>query len=168
VLGISCASPSALTIQNSTNDFDAFWKSSESKTAAERFNHFKMTVYKSFPEFYDYKFGQWTKNGMDPIQSFNQELDEYPIYRDDFLAIGKKLPVYLEKSAFSFKKMFPDFNDNIKVHIINSFGDMDGGTRLLNKKWHLIFGAESIAKYHKGKEMEGKILGFKGSKLFVY
>lgn len=103
-LGWSCASQSGLTFQNSTQDFDKFWQASEKKTQTEKFEYFKSSAYKSFPEFYDYKFDQWKKNGHDPFDSFNREMDEYRNYRDAFLAIGNQLPSYLETSAFSFKK----------------------------------------------------------------
>jgi hypothetical protein len=167
-LGLSCTNQSSLIFQNATEEFDKFWQDSEKKTPTKRFHNFKSTAYKSFPEFYDYKFDQWKKNGNDPIDSLSKEIDEYPNYRATFLAIGKKLPSFLERSALSFKKMFPDFNENIEVHIINSFGDLDGGTRILNKKLYFIFGAESITKYHKNTDMERKVPFFHHELFHMY
>ena len=64
--------------------------------------------------------------------------------------------------------MFPDFNENIEVHIINSFGDLDGGTRILDNRLYFIFGAESIAKYHKNSDMERKVPFFHHELFHMY
>jgi hypothetical protein len=44
--------------------------------------------------------------------------------------------------------VFPGFTPDVPVYLVHSLGEMDGGTRELNGKIHLIFGADMIARIH--------------------
>lgn len=141
---------------NLTQQFDDFWQTSRPLGPEKTKNLFLKKVAPGFPEFYDYKFKQWQNAGDDVGVRLKANLDKYKTYRTKFLEIGQFLPDFLTKSLSSFKQAFPSFDDQVSAYIINSLDEMDGGTREFNGKSYFIFGAESIAQYHRSFDYESK------------
>lgn len=146
-----------LIVKDYTNTFDHFWLTSKSLSKAKALEQFNETVYPAFPEFYRSLFYQWQTHGKSPEDQLAKEMDVYPSYRKNFLLIAQELPKYLKTSLTSFLELFPDFNGSLTVHIVQSFNEMDGGTRIFGDRVYLIFGAESIAKFHSSQSFERKI-----------
>ena len=47
-----------------------------------------------------------------------------------------------------FRQTFPDYTLTMPVYLIQSFGKIDGGTRMIGGKPAMLFGADVIAKIH--------------------
>lgn len=154
------ATPSADVSQfdfiNLTEDFDVFWNANKESSSQVQLKNFKSSVAKKFPDFYDYKFEQWQKAGENPQEKLREQLIAYQNYRLRFLEIAKFLPEYLIRASKPFKNVFPDFSKRVQTYVIHSLDEMDGGTRVLNKRLFFIFGAESIAQYHQKFDYESK------------
>ena len=80
-------------------------------------------------------------------------LAAYPEKRDKILAVSKQFSALLAPARASFEKAFGPVHSDQPVYLLHSLGEMDGGTRDLNGKDTLIFGADGIVNYHDGQDL---------------
>jgi hypothetical protein len=80
-------------------------------------------------------------------------LAAYPEKRDKILAVSKQFSALLAPARASFEKQFGPVHSEQPVYLLHSLGEMDGGTRDLDGKATLIFGADGIVNYHDGQDL---------------
>lgn len=82
-----------------------------------------------------------------------KNLQAYPAKRDKILAVSKQFQELLAPARASFEKAFGPVHSAQPVYLLHSLGEMDGGTRDLEGKSTLIFGADGIVNYHDGQDL---------------
>ena len=82
-----------------------------------------------------------------------KNLQAYPAKRDKILAVSKQFSALLAPARESFEAAFGPVHSEQPVYLLHSLGEMDGGTRDLNGKDTLIFGADGIVNYHDGQDL---------------
>jgi hypothetical protein len=82
-----------------------------------------------------------------------KNLAAYPAKRDKILAVSKQFSALLAPARASFEKAFGPVRSEQPVYLLHSLGEMDGGTRDLEGKATLIFGADGIVSYHDGQNL---------------
>lgn len=82
-----------------------------------------------------------------------KNLAAYPAQRDKILAVSRQFSALLAPARESFEKAFRPVRSAQPVYLLHSLGEMDGGTRDLEGKATLIFGADGIVNYHAGRDL---------------
>ena len=82
-----------------------------------------------------------------------KNLQAYPAKRDKILAVSKQFSTLLAPARASFEREFGPVHSEQPVYLLHSLGEMDGGTRDLEGKDTLIFGADGIVNYHDGQDL---------------
>lgn len=80
-------------------------------------------------------------------------LKSYPRDRARILAVTRKFSVQFAAARKSFEAVFGPVSSDRPVYLIDSLGELDGGTRRLNGKNTLLFGADVIAEVHSGRSL---------------
>ena len=135
---------------NYADDFLAFWESTASLSTADRVKAFKTQVAVLQPSFYGVARydGRVTEEQHDA--AIAKAIDGFAAIRPEYVAEVKTFDTDLNRNIATFKKAFPDFEPNIHIYLLHSLGEMDGGTRDLDGGPALIFGADVMARIHKG------------------
>jgi len=75
-------------------------------------------------------------------------LKDFPAQRPRFEQVQKEFAASFEAGMQHFRKDFPDFTPELPIYLVHSFGEMDGGTRTLEGRTVMVFGADVIARIH--------------------
>lgn len=140
-----------LRVHNSTPLFLKFWDEARALPLDEQIALFEKKVWPSFPQFYEYKVSAWAENGTAKRDGFKKVFEDFQEIESRFRTKSAAISVELDSNLKKFLKTFPDFKTNLDAYVIHSFGEMDGGTRLLKGKETLIFGIDGMIKHHNGK-----------------
>lgn len=139
LVGGQAAAADAPPVRNFAPTFAAAYDASAGLPAAERVAAVKKALMAEFPEFY----GQGSAEQQD--QAIQRAIDRFPKQREAYMdkanGFGGALPKHLD----TFNAVFPKFRLTVPTTVLHSLGEMDGGTRELNGKLHLIFGADMLA-----------------------
>eukprot|EP01034_Spumella_vulgaris_P038270 gene38270-47252_t len=140
--------PPKMAVRSLAREFVAFWDGSQGMPDAERIAAFKAQIGSQFPEFY----------GIGRYAGTRTQAQQDELIRGNLATFGKMRQAYLDKVArfdadlprhiASFTAAFPDFQPTVSTYFIHSLGEMDGGTRELNGRSYLIFGADGMVRYH--------------------
>lgn len=113
---------------------------------------FKTEMATVFPGFYDAA----RVPGLEPSRYdglIASSFTEFPSLRAKYDRARTGFRTMLDPALASFTRTFPDFHDIGDILLVHSVGEMDGGTRTINGKTYLVFGADMIAKlYEPGTE----------------
>ncbi|KQW90025.1 hypothetical protein ASC94_19950 [Massilia sp. Root418] len=142
-----------LEVHSLAREFVTFWDGTQGLPEAERVQAFKTQVGAKFPEFY----------GVERYAGARTAAQHDDIIRRNIAAFGEQRQAYLDKvdqfgtelpgHIATFTAAFPDFKPVVATYFLHSLGEMDGGTRVLNGRNYLIFGADGMVRYHgKGTE----------------
>lgn len=137
-------------VHNLAPQFVQFWKNAKDKPLAEQIKEFDQTIYPTFPEFYDYKFRRWAQIGKTKEEGLQKAFTDYIGISQKFEEKTASITSEISLNLAPFLRQFPDFNTDFDISIIHSLGEMDGGTRIIDGKFHFILGVDGIAKYHSG------------------
>lgn len=80
-------------------------------------------------------------------------LKSYPERRADILAVTRTFTAQFASARRSFEAVFGPVSSDRPVYLLDSLGELDGGTRQLEGKNTLLFGADVIAEVHGAKDM---------------
>lgn len=80
-------------------------------------------------------------------------LRSYPGRRDGVLAISRDFSRLFASARQKFESQFGPVSSTHPVYLLDSMGELDGGTRELRSGATLLFGADVIAEVHAGKDM---------------
>jgi Predicted Zn-dependent protease (DUF2268) len=135
-------------IHDSTGTYLEFWDGARDLPLAEQIDAFKAKVVPTFPQFYEYRFKRWTDAGVSVEDGLAKAFADFRPIEADFRRRAAAFSSQLAADTGSFKKMFPDLDDNFDVYVINSLFLMDGGTRGIGGQSYFIFGIDTVARYH--------------------
>jgi hypothetical protein len=136
-----------------SDDFAAFYDRTSAMAPEARVAAFKADIVPLFPEFYGrQRFGQMTDEQFD--RRVLSELDSFPQYREAYASKARQFEALLAPAFASFRQTFPDVQPIGDIYLLNSMGEMDGGTRTYNGRVHLIFGADVLARLHPYEDEE--------------
>jgi len=153
VLLISLSSPAfaserALRVVDLTGEFDRFAMTTTRMPDAQRIAAFEHRMGPIAEGFYDRdrRPDQYDERVLTTLRS-------YPGERTRILDVGRRFNVQFAAARRSFQAVFGPVSTERPVYLIDSLGELDGGTRELNGKNTLVFGADVIAEVHRGRDM---------------
>jgi hypothetical protein len=133
-----------------TAHFSRFVDETAGLADAERVALFHERMDALLPGFYEPRFG------ATPAQydaRIARELKHFTELRPRYERVQREFPAAFDAGIRHFRKEFPGFTPNVPVYLLHSLGEMDGGTRELQGKIHLIFGADMIAQIHDARTL---------------
>jgi hypothetical protein len=125
--------------------FITFYDATEGLEPDARVAAFKRDVAPLFPAFYAPREGR-TQEQVD--NSIRGAIKEFPSIRDKYVAAQQTFPAAMAKARRHFRKFFPHSRASLPTYLLHSLGEMDGGTRDIDGRQIMVFGADGIAKYH--------------------
>ena len=81
------------------------------------------------------------------------QLKTYPERRNATLGVSQRFNELFAPARYNFEAYFGPVSSRRPVFILDSMGELDGGTRELDGGSTLLFGADVIAEVHGGKDM---------------
>ena len=82
-----------------------------------------------------------------------KNLEAYPQRRTGILTVSNEFEAKFRPAIVSYEKALGRVRSERPVILLHSLGEMDGGTRDLQGKGTLLFGADVIAQIHAGTDM---------------
>ena len=82
------------------------------------------------------------------------QLKTYPERRAETLAVSRRFNSMFVPARHRFEAAFGPVRSRQPIFLIDSLGELDGGTRDLNGKYTMLFGADVIAEFHSGKNLD--------------
>ena len=146
--------PQTAQIRNARNYFDltADFARLVEETAgmedAARVALFRKRMDSLLPGFYVPRFG-FTPEQYDAL--IVAALKGFEEQRVGYERVQREFPAAFAAGIQHFRKTFPGFKLDVPVYLLHSLGEMDGGTRELGGKLHLVFGADVIARAHDSR-----------------
>jgi len=142
--------PSAAPYADLTAEFARFADETRGMEDGPRVARFKKTMDPLLPGFYAPRFGA---TGTQYDAQIAKALKDFGKLRPRYEQVRKDFPAAFDAGLQHFRKEFPGFVPHVPVVLLHSAGEMDGGTRELNGKMYLIFGADVIAAIHETDEL---------------
>ena len=102
------------------------------------------------PGFYAPRFGSTQAEYDARIAS---ALEGFPGLRAQYGQVQRDFPAAFDAGIRHFRKVFPGFTPDVPIYLLHSVGEMDGGTRELGGRTHLVFGADVIAQIHEARDL---------------
>ena len=152
VLFVLISSPASavagLHVVDLTGDFDRFAMSTRQMPDGERLAAFEQQIGPIADGFY--MRGRMTGDYDSRVLV---ELKNYPERRNGNLVVSKEFNELFAPARRKFEAVFGPVTSTQPVFLIDSMGELDGGTRQLNGKSTLLFGADVIWEAHAGKTL---------------
>jgi len=117
---------------------------------AARLAAFKAEVAPLYPGFYAPRFGR-TSEQQDRMTL--NAIRRFPEIRDKYLAAQQAFPAAYAGAIAHFRQYFPDSTAALPTYFLHSLGEMDGGTRKIDGRSVMVFGADGIALYHTPQDI---------------
>ena len=137
------SAPGALTDQATA--FARFADTTSAQPAAERIARFHAEFDAQLPGFYQ----RATPRAQAALDAeIAAALAAFPANRAAFARTTASFGTAFAAAQARFRQSFPDYTLSMPVYLIQSFGQMDGGTRTIGGKPAMLFGADVIAKIH--------------------
>ena len=137
-----------LQLVDYTDEFAQVWDATTALPDAQRTAKFKADFAKILPGFYDHK----RLRGATEAQydeRLLKGLKAYPAQRAGIARVSKEFAQLMAPAQASFERAFGAMTGYPPVLLVNSLGEFDGGTRTLEGKSNLMFGADMIDKLYK-------------------
>lgn len=112
---------------------------------AARVAAFKADVAPLFPGFYSTR-GRRTDEQHDRV--ILASIKRFPEIRHKYVAAQHTFPDAYATAIAHFRQFFPDSTAALPTYFVHSLGEMDGGTREIDGRNVMVFGADGIAQYH--------------------
>lgn len=143
-----------LTVVNLADDFTRFWDATQAMPLPDRIAAFKRDVGGKLPAFYG--IARFEGALPQPVHDefIGNAITSFPTIRPVYVAKVAAFEAGLQRDSRSFREAFPDFTQTAPIYLLHSLGEMDGGTRTLDGKSALIFGADVMARAHQGWRSE--------------
>lgn len=148
IISITSQAANSPRIHNYSSSFVEFWNKVQTLPLDEQITEFDRSIYPTFPDFYDYKYKNWTAAGKTKEEQFKKQFDNFASIHKKYEEKTKSLTKDIKRNLQTFVKSFPDFNKDFDIYIIHSLGEMDGGTRIIAGKFYFIFGIDGIVNFH--------------------
>lgn len=130
-----------------TDDFVAFFDATSALAVDARVAAFKAAMGEQLPGFYDAaRIPGTTAEQYDA--DIARALELFPARREAFAATAASFRSMLRPAIESFAAAFPDWRELGEIVLLHSLGEMDAGTRVVNGRSYLVFGADVMAGLH--------------------
>jgi len=130
-----------------TDDFARFFDSTQTLADAQRVAAFRKDFVPLFPLFYGTdRFANAPLNRYE--RRVARELASFPSIRAGYTRTAMAFQDMLRPALSAFRSALPDLKSIPPIYLLHSLGEMDGGTRTLDGKLYLIFGADVMASVH--------------------
>ena len=133
-----------------TAQFSRFVDDTAGMAPAARVALFHTEMEVLLPGFYAPRFGSTQAEYDARIAS---ALDGFSGLRARYEQVQRDFPAAFDEGIHHFRKVFPGFTPDVPIYLLHSVGEMDGGTRELGGRIHLIFGADVIAQIHEPRDL---------------
>ena len=133
-----------------TTQFTRFADETAGMEEAARVVAFHTRMDALLPGFYAPRFGL-TATEYDA--NIARALKGFAVLRPKYEQVQRDFPAAFDAGIQHFRREFPGFTPTVPVYLLHSVGEMDGGTRELNGKTYLIFGADVIARIHDARDL---------------
>jgi hypothetical protein len=131
-----------------TGAYAAFFDRTRGMPPADRVAAFRADMQPRFPGFYDSaRLGGPSREGA-LNRRIARSFDDFPKQREGYTGAGARFARVLDPALASFRQVMSDMAPLGDVYLLNSLGEMDGGTRAFGGQLYFIFGADMIARYH--------------------
>lgn len=117
-------------------DFSSIWTRIEKLSAQEKVAYIKKDYFSKFPTFYEYKTNKWLGNGEEPDVKIENTLRDFSSIKERYDKKAHDIANNLDLAIESFVKYFSDLNRDFDVYVVHSFGEMDGGTRIIDGQFY--------------------------------
>jgi hypothetical protein len=141
-----------LRLVDLTDDFEAVWDRTQALPDAERATAFKAAFAPILPGFYSEARFKRTPAQYDP--RLLRGLKAYPAQRAAIAAVAKRFDGMFQPARRSFEAEFGPMRGYPPIYLVNSLGEFDGGTRELQGRVVLMFGADVIARIHMDHDIQ--------------
>lgn len=139
-----------LRVRNLGWDFTAFIDRTADLPPDRRVALFKQEVAPLFPAFYGPPADADAETLARLDESLSRHIEKFPAIRAGYETKLREFDAGLTRHLARFRETFPDFALRHEIYLLHSLGQMDGGTRELDGKPYLIFGADVMVMAHKG------------------
>jgi len=151
VLSLALSQPATsagLRVVDLTGEFDRFAMTTTHLPDEQRVTLFEDRIGPIADGFYSRgrKPGEYDERVLSSLKS-------YPERRADILAVTRTFTAQFASARRSFEAVFGPVSSDRPVYLLDSLGELDGGTRQLEGKNTLLFGADVIAEVHGEKDM---------------
>jgi len=133
-----------------TGQFSRFVDQTGGMDDAARVALFHTEMDPLLPGFYVPRFGATQKQYDAQIAS---ALRSFGTLRERYERLQRDFPTAFDAGIRHFRREFPGFTPQVPVYLLHSVGEMDGGTREIGGRIHLIFGADVIAQIHEARDL---------------
>ncbi len=133
-----------------TSQFSRFVDETAGMKDAARVAAFKAQMEPLLPGFYVPRFGATPERYDARIA---RSFETFAALRPKYEQLQRDFPAAFETGIQHFREVFPEFTPTVPIYLLHSLGEMDGGTRELNGKVYLIFGADVIAQIHEPRDL---------------
>ena len=147
---VSAAEAPRVTFTDITAEFTRFADETAGMAPAARVALFHTEMDVLLPGFYAPRFGSTQAQYDARIAS---ALEGFSGLRARYEQVQRDFPAAFDAGIQHFRKVFPGFTPEVPIYLLHSVGEMDGGTRELRGKTHLIFGADVIAQIHESRDL---------------
>ena len=131
-----------------TDDFARFFDSTQSLAEADRIAAFRKDFVPLFPQFYGPE--RFTDVPADRYDArIARALARFPSIRGNYTRTAAAFQDMLRPALTTFRNALPGLKSLPTIYLVHSLGEMDGGTRTLDDKLYLIFGADVMASMHR-------------------
>ena len=137
-----------LRVIDLTGPFDRFVMSTAQMPDAQRVVAFEKQIGPMANGFYS---RERTPDGYD--FRVLVQLKTYPERRNATLAVSRAFNEQFAPARQRFEAVFGAVSSRQPAYLIDSMGELDGGTRELNGRSTLLFGADVIAEVHSGQNL---------------
>jgi len=143
----------APVFEDYADDWIAFADATEGQPLEERKEAFRRDVEAKFPAFYTSRLED-DEDRANYDKKLTRAIEGWADTREAFIAKHEAFAATLGDNVDAFKESFPDFEQNVKIGVVHSLGEMDGGTRTLDGENWLLFGIDIMVRAHKDSKDE--------------
>lgn len=149
LLSVPAKAAGYLHVVDLTDEFDRFVMATEDMPDAQRVRAFEKQIGPLGNGFYA---RERNPDGYDFRVLL--QLKTYPQRRHATLTVSRQFDELFASARQSFEAVFGPVSSRQPVFLLDSMGELDGGTRPLNGGSTLLFGADVIAEVHSGTDMK--------------
>lgn len=137
-----------LQLVDYTDEFAQVWDATAALPDAQRTARFKADFAKILPGFYDHKRIRGATEAQYD-ERLLKRLKAYPEQRAGIARVSNEFAQLMAPAQASFEREFGPMIGYPPVLLVNSLEEFDGGTRTLEGKSYLMFGADMIDRLYK-------------------
>lgn len=142
------ALPAVMKVHDLASGFTTVFDRNVGKSEAEFVQDFRASVAARLPGFYGAARFKGRRSEAQREADLVKAYAEFPALREAYVKKVERFTRDLPAHVASFRAAFPDYPATTEVWFLHSLGEMDGGTRTIDGRRYLIFGADGMVKYH--------------------